>query len=101
MAKKLSLIPPGQILLKEFMVPLGISQNRLARDLGVNAARVHEIVHGQRGISAETALRLAAYFKTTAEYWMNLQTRYDLKLAEHAHGPAIRKSVKPAERKAA
>jgi antitoxin HigA-1 len=101
MSKKLSPISPGEILLEEFMVPLGISQNRLARDLGVNVARVHDIVRGQRGISAETALRLATYFKTSADFWMNLQTRYDLKLAERAHGPAIRKSVKPAERKAA
>jgi antitoxin HigA-1 len=101
MAKKLSPIRPGEILLEEFMTPLGISQNRLARDLGVNVARVHEIVRGQRGISAETALRLAAYFKTSAEFWMNLQTRYDLKLAEHEHGSGIRKSVKPAASKAA
>lgn len=101
MSRKLTPITPGEILSEEFMSPLGISQNRLARDLGVNPARVHEIVRGQRGISAETALRLSAYFKTTAEFWMNLQARYDLKVAEQTYGKAIRKSVKPIEAKAA
>lgn len=101
MTRKLSPISPGEILLEEFMNPLGLSQNQLARDLGVNPARVHEIVHGRRGVSAETALRLAAYFRTTPEFWLNLQTRYDLKVAERAHGSAIKKSVRPIAARAA
>ncbi len=101
MTRKLSPISPGEILLEEFMNPLGLSQNQLARDLGVNPARVHEIVHGRRGVSAETALRLATYFRTTPEFWLNLQTRYDLKVAERAHGSAIKKSVRPIAARAA
>ena len=101
MTRKLSPISPGEILLEEFMNPLGLSQNQLARDLGVNPARVHEIVRGRRGVSAETALRLAAYFRTTPEFWLNLQTRYDLKVAERAHGSAIKKSVRPIAARAA
>ncbi len=101
MTSTLALIPPGEILMEEFMRPLGLSQNSLARDLGVNPARVHDIVHGRRGISAETALRLAAYFQTTPEFWLNLQSRYDLKLAERTHGRAIKKAVRPAAAKAA
>ncbi len=101
MAKKLYPISPGEILLEEFMNPLGLSQNQLARDLGVNPARVHEIVRGRRGISAETALRLATYFRTTPEFWLNLQTRYDLKVAENSHGTAIMKSVRPIAARAA
>jgi len=79
--KKLDPIPPGEILLEEFMKPLGLSQNRLARDLDVNVARVSEIVRGKRGITADTALRLAKYFGTTPELWLNLQSDYDLRLA--------------------
>ena len=101
MAKKLYPISPGEILLEEFMSPLGLSQNQLARDLGVNPARVHEIVRGRRGISAETALRLATYFRTSPEFWLNLQTRYDLKVAENSHGTAIKKSVRPIAARAA
>lgn len=101
MKSTLAPIPPGEILMEEFMRPLGLSQNSLARDLGVNPARIHDIVHGRRGISAETALRLAAYFQTSAEFWINLQVRYDLKMAERAHGRAIKKSVRPAATKAA
>ncbi|MEQ1717770.1 MAG: HigA family addiction module antitoxin [Hyphomicrobium sp.] len=95
MKKKLEPISPGEILYEEFMRPFSISQNQLARDLGVNPARIHEIVRAKRGISAETALRLAAYFQTTGEFWMSLQARYDLKLAERAHGAIIKKSVRP------
>ena len=101
MKTKLNPIPPGEILLEEFMRPLGISQNKLARDLGVNAARINDIVHARRGISAETALRLAVYFSTSAEFWLNLQSRYDLQVAENALGNAIKKSVRPLSSKAA
>src|SRR5882757_9833179 len=72
-AKRLDPIPPGEILLEEFMRPNGISQNRLARDIDVNPARVNDIVHGRSAITAPLALRLAKYFGTTPELWMNLQ----------------------------
>lgn len=101
MKRKLDPISPGEVLLEEFMRPLGIGQNKLSRDLGVNAARVHEIVHGRRGVSAETALRLAAYFGTSSEFWLNLQSRYDLKIAERTFGSEIKKRVRPAAAKAA
>lgn len=92
---KLAPIPPGEILLEEFMRPLGISQNKLARDLDVNVARVNDIIHAKRGISADTSLRLATYFGTTAEFWMNLQTRYDLKVAARAIGDEVKRAVRP------
>ena len=101
MKRKLEAISPGEILMEEFMRPMDISQNKLARELGVNAARVHEIIHARRGISAETALRLSAYFGTTAEFWLNLQSRYDLKLAERTYGNEIKKRIRPADSKAA
>jgi addiction module HigA family antidote len=88
---------PGEILLEEFMKPLGLSQSRLARDLGVPVVRVHDILHGRRGITADTALRLAAYFRTTPDLWMNLQTRYDLKRAARTAGKAIKAQVRPAK----
>lgn len=71
---------PGEILLKEFLEPLGISQYRLAKDISVPPRRINEIVHGRRGISADTALRLARYFDTTERFWLNLQTRFDLEV---------------------
>lgn len=72
-----------------------ISQNKLARDLDVPVARINDIIHAKRGISADTALRLAIYFQTTAEFWLNLQSRYDLKLAIRAVGAKIKKTVRP------
>jgi antitoxin HigA-1 len=95
MGKKLEPIKPGEILLEEFMRPLEISQNKLARDLDVPIARINDIVHGRRGISADTALRLAKYFKTTAEFWMNLQSRYDIKIAKRDVWPSIEKNIRP------
>ncbi len=92
--KKLAPIPPGRILLKEFMEPHGVSQNRLARDLDVPVARVNEIVHGKRAITADTALRLAKYFGTSAEFWLNLQTGYDLRRARREAGKAIETRVR-------
>src|SRR5436853_3182350 len=80
-AKKLSPIPPGEILAEEFMKPHRISQNRLARDIDVSPARVNDIVHGRSAITASIALRLAKYFGTTPELWMNLQSDYDLRRA--------------------
>jgi antitoxin HigA-1 len=101
MTDKLSPIPPGEILLEEFMRPYRLSQNKLARDLDVPVARVNDIIHARRGISADTALRLAAYFRTSAEFWLNLQTRYDLKMAQRSVGKAIRKGVRPLAHEAA
>jgi addiction module HigA family antidote len=100
MRKSLSPIPPGEILLEEFLRPLGISQNKLARDLDVPVGRINDIIKGKRGISADTALRLATYFETTAELWLNLQTRYDLKVASATLGPKVRRAVRPHRRAA-
>ena len=101
MAEKLDPIPPGEILLEEFMRQYGVSQNRLARDLGVPVARINDIIHARRGISADTALRLAAYFRTSAEFWLNLQTRYDLKVAQRSVGEEIKRGVRPLAHEAA
>ncbi len=95
MKKKLNPIPPGEILLKEFMEPLEISQNKLARDIDVPVTRISDIVHARRGISTDSALRLAVYFGTTAEFWINLQTRYDLKISKRTLLPTIEKNVRP------
>ncbi|MEI6740324.1 MAG: HigA family addiction module antitoxin [Gemmatimonadaceae bacterium] len=80
MATKLAPIHPGEILLAEFLEPLALSQYRLAHDLSVPPRRINEIVHGKRGITADTALRLGRYFGTSAQFWLNLQTRYDLEV---------------------
>ena len=77
--EQLPLIHPGEILHEEFMQPLGISQNRLGRDLGVPAQRIGDIVHGKRSITTDTALRLSAYFGVTPEFWLNLQKSYELR----------------------
>jgi antitoxin HigA-1 len=95
MHKKLDPILPGEILWKEFLEPLGVSQNKLARDIDVPVTRVNDIIHGRRGISADSALRLAVYFGTTPEFWLNLQTRYDLKVSKRDLLPAIEKNVRP------
>lgn len=73
-------IHPGEILLEEYLVPLDVTQHRLAVAIGVPPRRINEIVHGKRGISADTALRLARYFATSERFWMNLQGRYDLEV---------------------
>ena len=73
-------IHPGEILMEEFLEPLEVSQNRLAVAIGVPPRRINEIIHGKRRITADTALRLARYFGTTARFWLNLQTRYDLEI---------------------
>ena len=79
--KKLAPVHPGEILLEEFMQPLGLSQTRLGRDLGVSPRRINEIVRGKRGITADTALRLSRYFGTSADFWLGLQADYDLDTA--------------------
>src|SRR5450759_5362469 len=91
MSKKLSPIHPGEILREEFMKPFGLSSNALARALDVTPARINEIVRERRGISADTALRLARFFSTDVQSWLNLQTHYDIQCAEDAAGHAIRK----------
>jgi len=80
--KKMHPLHPGEVLLKEFLRPLGISQNRLGRDLGVPPRRINEIVHSKRSITADTALRLARYFGMSAQFWMGLQTDYDLETVD-------------------
>jgi addiction module HigA family antidote len=93
-AKRLEPIPPGEILHEEFMRPHKISQNRLARDIDVNPARVNDIVHGRSSITAMIALRLAKYFRTTPELWLNLQADYDLRLARNKEWPKIEPRVR-------
>lgn len=95
MTAKLVPVHPGEILLDEFMVPNGLSQNRLAQALRVPTPRIGEIVNRRRSITPDTALRLARYFGTTPEFWMNLQTHHDLELARRRGQPAIRREVKP------
>ncbi|HEX4061453.1 MAG TPA: HigA family addiction module antitoxin [Streptosporangiaceae bacterium] len=82
-------VHPGEILMEEFLRPLDVSQYQLAKELGVPARRVNEIVHGQRRISADTALRLARYFGTSERFWMNLQARYDLEIEKDRLGTAL------------
>ena len=93
-AKRLAPIPPGEILAEEFMKPNGISQNRLARDIDINPARVNDIVHGRSAITAPIALRLAEYFGTSAELWMNLQASYDLRRARATDWPRLEPRVR-------
>ena len=94
MAKLLKPVTPGDILREEFMIPLKISQNKLARDIDVPVARINDIVHGRRGISADTALRFGKYFSTTPEFWLNLQMRFDLKKTKRDTWPAIEKNIR-------
>jgi antitoxin HigA-1 len=82
-------IHPGEILAEEYLVPLGITQHKLAVDIGVPPRRINEIVHGKRRISADTALRLARYFGTSERFWLNLQGRYDLELERDRLGSAL------------
>ncbi len=93
MPKKLPPIHPGEILLEEFLKPMGISQYRLAKDTNVPPRRINEIVHGKRSISADTALRLARYFGTTERFWLNLQTRYDLEVEKDRLGKRLIEEV--------
>jgi antitoxin HigA-1 len=76
---------PGEILLEEYLNPLGLSQNKLGRDLGIPAQRVNAIVRGRRAVTVDTALRLARYFQTTPQFWLNLQNHYDLEMAQDSH----------------
>jgi addiction module HigA family antidote len=91
--RKKTPIHPGEILLEEFLVPLGISQYRLAKEISVPPRRINEVVRGQRSISADTALRLARYFRTTERFWLNLQTRYDLEVVKDRLGNRLEREV--------
>ena len=86
---------PGETIKEDYLVPWGMSVNQLAKALGIGTARLNEIVRGDRGITADTALRLARYLETSAEFWMNLQAMYDLRQAEQKAGSRIAKEVKP------
>jgi antitoxin HigA-1 len=94
MDKLLSPIHPGEVLLEDFMKPLGLTQYRLAHDIGVTPIRISQIVNGQRSISVDTAMRLARYFGTSAAVWLRLQVRYDLEVAEKELSGRINREVK-------
>ena len=92
--KLLSNITPGEILAEDFLKPLGLSQYRLAKDISVPARRINEIVKGERAITADTALRLGRYFKMSAQFWLNLQSHYDLEMMEDRLGRRLEREVK-------
>ena len=92
-SKKIAPIHPGEILLEEFLKPMGISQNRLALDIRVPARRINEIVQGKRRITADTALRLAKYFDMSAQFWLGLQMDYDLDIAEDKLAERLKREV--------
>jgi addiction module HigA family antidote len=91
--RKLPPLHPGEILKEEFLAPLGISQYRLAKDLSVPPRRINQIVHGERAISADTALRLARYFGTSERFWLNLQSHYDLEVEKDRLGKRLQREV--------
>jgi antitoxin HigA-1 len=95
MAKKLKPVHPGEILSEDFMKPYSLSMNRLALDLRVPVTRIADIVAERRAVTTDTALRLARYFKTTPEFWLNLQTKYDLEVAEDEELAKIERDVQP------
>jgi antitoxin HigA-1 len=92
--QKMAPIHPGEILLEEFLKPMGISQYRLAKDTNVDPRRINAIVHGERAVTADTALRLSHYFGTTARFWLNLQTQYDLEKQKDELGDRLAQEVK-------
>ncbi|MBP6942187.1 MAG: HigA family addiction module antidote protein, partial [Syntrophorhabdaceae bacterium] len=94
MKKKLHPVHPGEVLLEEFLKPMGISQNRLAINIGVPARRINEIALGKRGVSADTALRFARFFGTSAEFWLGLQSQYDLDVTAEELGKRLEREVR-------
>lgn len=92
--KKLAPVHPGEVLLEEFLKPMGISQNRLALSIGVHPRRINEIVLGKRAITADTALRLAKYFGNSAKFWLGLQGDYDLDVAQDQLGHRLEREVR-------
>ena len=95
MTDKLSPVHPGEVLLEEFIKPMNLSQNRLAIDIGVDARRINEIVLGKRAVTADTALRLSRFFGNSPQFWMGLQTQYDLDVAEDQLGKRLDREVRP------
>lgn len=95
MTNKLSPVHPGEVLLEEFINPMGLSQNRLAIDIGVDARRINEIVLGKRAITADTALRLSRFFGNSPQFWMGLQVQYDLDVAQDQLGKRLDREVRP------
>jgi addiction module HigA family antidote len=98
MSKKFSKLPPihpGETLREDFLAPLGLSANRLAIELHVPVTRINDIVHGRRSITADTALRLARYFGTSPQFWINLQANYDLEVASDALSGILESQIKP------
>ena len=93
-------IHPGEILFAEFLEPLGVSQYRLAKDIGVTPRRINEIVHGRRAITADTALRLGRYFNMEAQFWLNLQSHFDMEVALESLEDRLEKEVHPLSRAA-
>lgn len=91
--KKIASVHPGEILMEEFLIPMNLSQNQLANDIGVPPRRINEIVHGKRRITADTALRLARYFKMSPHFWLGLQMDYDLDVEEDRLSSRIEKEV--------
>ena len=96
--RKLTPIHPGEVLLADFLEPLGVSQYRLAHDISVPPRRINEIVHGKRAITADTALRLARYFGTSERFWLNLQARFDLEVQRDVLGDRLKKEVQVLDR---
>ena len=94
MEDRLPPVHPGEVLAEDFMKPLGLSQYRVAKDIGVPALRISQIVNGKRSITADTAMRLARYFGTSPDVWLRLQARYDLETAQIAYGDRIEQEVK-------
>lgn len=95
MSNKLSPVYPGEVLLEEFIKPMGLSQNRLAIDIGVDARRINEIVLGKRAITADTAFRLSRFFDNSPQFWMGLQSQYDLDIAQNQLGKRLDREVRP------
>ncbi len=93
-SERLAPVHPGEILLEEFMNPLSITQYRLSKDIGVHPRRINQIVHGNRAVTADTALRLSRYFGTSERFWMNLQIRYDLEIEKGRLGDRLEREVK-------
>jgi len=95
MTDKLSPIHPGEVLLEEFIKPMNLSQNRIAIDIGVDARRINEIVLGKRSVTADTALRLSRFFGNSPQFWLGLQTQYDIDVAEDHLGKRLDREVRP------
>jgi addiction module HigA family antidote len=93
--KMMKPIHPGEILVEEFMKPMGISQNKLARDIGVSPRRINEICHEKRGVSADTSLRLGIYFKMGSDFWLNIQKDYEMDCVKQKEEKELKQQIKP------